>query len=296
MRASAEVLRSSNFGSSYRAALLTGPALVVKRFREMNGVGREDFHEHMTRLGRLKHPKLLPPRCFLPQERREAPRHRLHRQRKLRNRSAERPTLDWPRRLKIVKRVARGLTFLDKELPTLVVPHGHLKSSNVFLGEDYEPLLTDYGLASVMTKDAKHLLVACQSQEFAPANQVTRKSDVWSFGILILEILTGKYPANFLHQGGSSGGGSDLAEWVNSIAREASTGAVLDKDMQGTANAEGEMSKLLKIGLRCCEPEAEDRWDLATAVQMIEELRETDHDDSGWCASDGDDSSLSRKN
>ncbi|KAG9449767.1 hypothetical protein H6P81_009732 [Aristolochia fimbriata] len=125
---------------------------------------------------------------------------------------------------------------------------------------------------------------------------VTRKSDVWSFGILILEILTGKYPANFLHQGGSSGGGSDLAEWVNSIAREASTGAVMDKDMQGTANAQGEMSKLLKIGLSCCELEAEDRWDLATAVQKIEELRETDHDDSGSCASDGDDSSLSRKN
>ncbi|KAG9449326.1 hypothetical protein H6P81_009291 [Aristolochia fimbriata] len=301
MRASAEVLRSSNFGSSYKAALLTGPALVVKRFREMNGVGREDFHEHMRRLGRLKHPNLLPLVAFYYRRDEkllvtdfignESLVQSLHG-----NRSAERPTLDWPRRLKIVKGVARGLTFLHKELPTLVVPHGHLKSSNVVLGEDYEPLLTDYGLAPVMTKDAKHLLVAYQSPEFAQANQVTRKSDVWSFGILILEILTGKYPANFLHQGGGSGGGSDLAEWVNSIAREASTGAVFDKDMQGTANAEGEMSKLLKIGLSCCELEAEDRWDLATAVQKIEELRETDHDDSGSCASDGDDSSLSRKN
>lgn len=60
LRASAEVLGSSSFGSSYKAVLLTGPAMVVKRFRQMSNVGKEDFHEHMTRLGSLSHPNLLP--------------------------------------------------------------------------------------------------------------------------------------------------------------------------------------------------------------------------------------------
>lgn len=60
LKASAEVLGSGNFGSSYKATLVDAPAVVVKRFKEMNGVGREDFQEHMRRLGRLSHPNLLP--------------------------------------------------------------------------------------------------------------------------------------------------------------------------------------------------------------------------------------------
>jgi hypothetical protein len=65
LRASAEVLGSGNFGSSYKATLCDGPAVVVKRFKDMNGVGREDFSEHMRRLGRLAHPNLLPLVAYL---------------------------------------------------------------------------------------------------------------------------------------------------------------------------------------------------------------------------------------
>lgn len=60
LKASAEVLGSGSFGSSYKASLSDGPAVVVKRFKEMNGAGREDFYEHMRRIGRLSHPNLLP--------------------------------------------------------------------------------------------------------------------------------------------------------------------------------------------------------------------------------------------
>ena len=65
LRASAEVLGSGTFGSSYKATLCEGPAVVVKRFKDMNGVGREDFSEHMRRLGRLAHPNLLPLVAYL---------------------------------------------------------------------------------------------------------------------------------------------------------------------------------------------------------------------------------------
>ncbi|KAL0430694.1 UNVERIFIED_CONTAM: Pollen receptor-like kinase [Sesamum radiatum] len=65
MRASAEVLGSGNFGASYKAVLVDGEALVVKRFKQMNNVAKEDFHEHMRRLGRLKHLNLLPLVAYL---------------------------------------------------------------------------------------------------------------------------------------------------------------------------------------------------------------------------------------
>lgn len=60
LKSSAEVLGTGNFGCTYRASLLNGPSVVVKRFRDMNRAGREDFEEHMRRLGRLSHPNLLP--------------------------------------------------------------------------------------------------------------------------------------------------------------------------------------------------------------------------------------------
>lgn len=64
LKASAEVLGSGNFGASYKAVLVSGHAVVVKRFKEMNRVGREDFQEHMRRLGRLSHPNLLPLQAY----------------------------------------------------------------------------------------------------------------------------------------------------------------------------------------------------------------------------------------
>lgn len=60
LKASAEILGSAGFGSSYKAVILDGYAVVVKRYKQMNNVPREEFHEHMRRLGNLSHPNLLP--------------------------------------------------------------------------------------------------------------------------------------------------------------------------------------------------------------------------------------------
>lgn len=60
LRASAEILGSGCFSSSYKASLPNGPKIVVKRFKQMNNVGKEEFQEHMRRIGRLNHPNLLP--------------------------------------------------------------------------------------------------------------------------------------------------------------------------------------------------------------------------------------------
>jgi len=60
LRASAEILGSGYYSSSYKASLLNGAVMVVKRFKKMNNLGREEFQEHMRRIGRLNHPNLLP--------------------------------------------------------------------------------------------------------------------------------------------------------------------------------------------------------------------------------------------
>ncbi|KAL6603698.1 hypothetical protein ACP70R_044059 [Stipagrostis hirtigluma subsp. patula] len=289
LRASAEVLGSGNFGASYKATLLDGPSMVVKRFKAMNAVGREEFAEHMRRLGRLAHPNLLPVVAYLYKKDEKllvtdymvsgSLAHLLHG-----GARSSLPPLDWPKRLKIIKGVARGLAHLYDELPMLTVPHGHLKSSNVLLDAAFEPVLSDYALVPVITpQHAAQVMVAYKSPECAASGRASRKSDVWSLGILVLEVLTGKFPANFLRQGRA--GATDLAGWVHSVVREEWTGEVFDKDMRAPRSGEGEMVKLLKVGLGCCEPDVARRWDIAEALARIEELRERDAGDDSSTAS-----------
>ncbi|XP_027357418.1 pollen receptor-like kinase 1 [Abrus precatorius] len=284
LRASAEILGSGCFSSSYKAALLSGPVMVVKRFKQMNNVGREEFQEHMRRIGRLNHPNLLPLVAYY--YRREEKllvtdfvhngslAVRLHGYQGL-----GQPSLDWATRLKIVKGIAKGLEYLYKEMPSLIAPHGHLKSSNVLLGESFEPTLTDYGLVPVINQElAPDIMVIYRSPEYLQYGRVTKKTDVWSLGILLVEILTGHLPANFLQQGKGSDQLS-LANWVNSVVPEEWSSEVFDKDMEVTRNSEGEMVKLLKIALACCEVDVEKRLDLKEAVDRIQEIKETDNEE-----------------
>ncbi|KAL6996078.1 actin-regulating kinase prk1 [Sarracenia purpurea var. burkii] len=281
LRASAEVLGSGHFGASYKAVLMDSQAVVVKRFKQMNNVGREEFHEHMRRLGRLRHPNLLPLVAYYYRKEEKllvfdyvhngSLASQLHG-----NHSVEQPGLDWPIRLKIVKGVARGLAHLYSELPSLIVPHGHLKSSNVLLDESFEPLLMDYTLVPVVNPEhAQRIMVAYKSPEYTRHARTTRKTDVWSLGILILEILTGKFPANYLSPG--TGNNMDnLASWVDSIVKE-DAAQVFDEEMGYTHNGtKGEMLKLFKIGVACCEEDVEKRLDIKEALEKIEDLKERD--------------------
>lgn len=283
LRASAEVLGSGNFGASYKAAIMNGEAMVVKRYKQMNNVGREDFHEHMRRLGRLNHPNLLPLLAYYYRKDEKllvskfmedgSLASRLHA-----NHTLDKPGLDWLTRLKIIKGVAKGLSYLYNELPSIVVPHGHLKSSNVLLDKNFEPLLSDYALRPVINQDKAHMLMtAYKSPEYAINGRISRKTDVWCLGILILELLTGKFPENYLTSGYESN--TNLATWVNEMVKEKKTSEVFDTEMSGTKNSKSEMINLLKIGLSCCEEDLETRPELKDVVLEIEQLKEGDDED-----------------
>ncbi|XP_015966353.1 pollen receptor-like kinase 1 [Arachis duranensis] len=279
LKASAEILGSGCYSSSYKASLLSGPMVVVKRFKQMNNCNKEDFQEHMRRIGMLSHPNLLPLVAYYYRREEKllitdfVPNGslavRLHGHQAL-----GQPSLDWPTRLKIVKGISKGLEYLYKEMPSLIAPHGHLKSSNVLLNENYEPVLTDYGLVPVINQElASDIMVIYKSPEYLQQGRVTKKTDVWSLGILILEILTGKFPANFLQQG--RGSELSLANWVDSVVPEEWSSEVFDKEMGASKENEVEMAKLLRIALACCEADVEKRLDVKEAVDRIQEVKES---------------------
>ncbi|CDY33451.1 BnaC01g32740D [Brassica napus] len=283
LRASAEVLGSGCFGASYKAGISSGKTLVVKRYKHMNNVGRDEFHEHIRRLGKLSHPNLLPLVAyyyrreeklliaeFMPNRSLASHLHANH--------SVDQPGLDWPTRLNIIQGVAKGLGYLFKELPTLTIPHGHLKSSNVVLNKAFEPLLTDYALRPVMNSEQSHnLMIAYKSPEYSLKGHITKKTDVWCLGVLILELITGRFPENYLSKGYDAN--MSLVTWVSDMVKEKKTSDVFDKEMIGKKNCKAEMLSLLKIGLSCCEEDEERRMEMTDAVEKIERLRESSDTD-----------------
>ncbi|KFK39918.1 hypothetical protein AALP_AA3G306100 [Arabis alpina] len=295
LKASAEILGSGCFGASYKTVLSNGSVMVVKRFKHMNNAGFEEFQEHMTRLGKLKHENLLPvvayyykkeEKLFVSDfvEKGSLAAH-LHG-----HKSLENPGLDWPTRLNIVKGVARGLLYLHNNLPSLMAPHGHLKSSNVLLNEKFEPLMTDYGLIPMINEEsAQELMVAYKSPEYLKQSRVTKKTDVYGLGVLILEILTGKLPESFSNPDKENE--EDMANWVRSIFKGEWTQELFDQEMGRTNNCEAEILKLLRIGLSCCEVDVEKRLDVREVVEKLEDLtkeREGDDDFYSTYASEAD--------
>ncbi|KAG6389002.1 hypothetical protein SASPL_150439 [Salvia splendens] len=266
LKSSAEILCSSVFGSTYKAGL-KGKKMTVKRFKHMNQVSKEDFNEHMRRLGRINHRNVHSILAFYYKKEEKlfvadfvhngslaAPRH-------------GNQSLEWRTRLKIVKGVAKGLLYLHNELPSLSPAHGHLKASNVLLDADFNPVLTDYSLIPILNKDhAKHHMIAYKSPEYKETGKLTKKTDVWCFGHLILEILTGR-PSTIDQQPDVN-----LATWLETSGSGAS---VFDQDMAVT----GDMMKLLKIGLSCCQARVERRPEIKEVVEMVEEIKDKEFDD-----------------
>ncbi|KAL0546198.1 hypothetical protein IC582_016104 [Cucumis melo] len=283
LRASAEILGSGSFGSSYKATILSN-AVVVKRYKHMNNVGREEFHEHMRRLGRLTHPNLLPLVAYYYRKEEKllisdfvdngSLASHLHG-----NHNLEEAGLDWATRLKIIRGIARGLSYLYASLPNIVAAHGHLKSSNVLLDESMEPLLTDYGLSPVANlEQGQSLMMAYKSPEYAQMGRITKKTDIWSFGIVILEMLTGRFPENYLTRNHDPK--ADLAAWVNNMIKEKKTAQVFDTELgRARESSKGELLKMLKIALSCCEEDVDRRLDLNQVAAEIEDLNDEDSSD-----------------
>lgn len=178
--------------------------------------------------------------------------------------------LDWPVRFKIVQGIAKGLGYLHTEFASSDLPHGNLKSSNVLLSPSNEPLLSEFGFNPLINPSvAAQALFAYKAPEAAQYG-VSAKCDVYCLGIIILEILTGKFPSQYLS---NSKGGIDVVQWVKSTISEGRESELLDPEIASSSNSVGQMKQLLHIGAACAESDPVQRLDMREAIQRIEEIQ-----------------------
>lgn len=151
-----------------------------------------------------------------------------------------------------------------------MAPHGNLKSTNVLYTGNNTVVVSDYGLAAIIALPiAAQRMVAYKSPEYQSLKRVSKKSDVWSYGSLLLELLTGRIPSHTAPEGN----GVDICSWVHRAVREEWTAEIFDHEICGRRRSYQGMLSLLQIAIRCCDMSPEIRPDMAEVVKEVEIIK-----------------------
>ncbi|CAM6101203.1 unnamed protein product [Calypogeia fissa] len=283
---SGELLGSGGFGSVYRGKLVpkgcTKPSEVaVKRISSTSRQGAQEFLAEVKIIGRMQHRNLVRllgwchqqgelllvydymPNGSLDQL--------LYKKMDQNHSQGGEPVLTWARRLRIVFGVATALAFLHEEWEHRVI-HRDVKSSNVMLDKDFNARLGDFGLARMYKHGQAPPSTAVLAgtlgylaPEILHTLKFTEKTDVYSFGTLVLEVATGKKP--LLGIDSKTYDELFLVDWVWGLYSEDKLLDAADCRLQN-AYDQGEMLTFLKLGLLCSHPDANERPTMRDVINI----------------------------
>lgn len=172
--------------------------------------------------------------------------------------------------MKIAQGMTRGLYHLHAHENSI---HGNLTSSNILLDEHINAKIADFGLSRLMTAAASSNVIATagalgyRAPELSKLKKANTKTDIYSLGVIILELLTGKSPGEAMN-------GVDLPQWVASIVKEEWTNEVFDLELMRDASTIGdELLNTLKLALHCVDPSPSARPEVQQVLQQLEEIR-----------------------
>uniref|UniRef100_A0A803N826 Protein kinase domain-containing protein n=1 Tax=Chenopodium quinoa TaxID=63459 RepID=A0A803N826_CHEQI len=175
----------------------------------------------------------------------------------------------WRIRWNICVGIARGLAFLHEEVRPHIV-HRDIKASNILLDKDLTPKISDFGLARLMPPNASHVstrvagTLGYLAPEYAVRGQLTRKADIYSFGVLLVEIVSGRCNTNMRLPDGDR----YLLERIWEYYQRKELVELVDESLEGHYDVE-EACRFLKIGLLCTQDAPKLRPAMSTVVKML---------------------------
>lgn len=174
---------------------------------------------------------------------------------------------------------AKGLARIHGEYSAAKIPHGNVKSSNVLLDKNGVACIADFGLSLLLNPaHAVARLSGYRAPEQAEEKKLSQEADVYSFGVLLLEVLTGRapssqYPSPARPHMELEEQEVELPKWVKSVVKEEWTSEVFDQELLRYKNIEEELVSMLNVGLACVVSQPEKRPSMLEVVKMIQNIR-----------------------
>ncbi|KAG6490784.1 PTI1-like tyrosine-protein kinase At3g15890 [Zingiber officinale] len=261
------------FGSVYWGQLWDGSQIAVKRLKVWSNKADLEFGVEVEVLGKLRHKNLLSLRgyCAEGQERLIVYDYlpnlslvsHLHGQN-----SAESP-LDWSKRMCIAIGAAEGIVYLHHYATPHVI-HRDIKASNVLLDSDFQAQVADFGFAKFVPDGASHVTTKVKgtlgylAPEYAMYGKASESCDVYSFGILLLELVSSKKPIEKL----STTLKLRITEWALPLARERNFKEIADPKLQAKYDEE-ELKRMVLVALTCTQSMPEKRPTMIEVVNLL---------------------------
>ncbi|XP_009364729.2 cysteine-rich receptor-like protein kinase 10 [Pyrus x bretschneideri] len=266
-------LGKGGFGQVYKGTLSNGQEVAVKRLSRNSCQGTEEFKNEMVLVAKLQHRNLvrLLGFCLEGEEKILVYEYVLNKSLDCFLFDPEKQgQLDWSRRYQIISGIARGIMYLHEDSRLRII-HRDLKASNILLDGDMHPKISDFGMARIFEVDQTQAntnrivgTYGYMSPEYAMHGQFSVKSDMYSFGVLVLEIINGKKNSHFFQTNAAE----NLASHAWKLWRDETSLELLDPSLRDSYSRT-EVIRCIHIGLLCVQEDPADRPTMQSVVLML---------------------------
>ncbi|KAK4485131.1 hypothetical protein RD792_007743 [Penstemon davidsonii] len=267
-------LGEGGFGAVYMGELPNKQSIAVKRLSAHSGQGIVEFKTEVQLLAKLQHRNLVRLLGFCTQNTEKLLVYEFVQKGSLDHYIFDpinSSILDWEKRYKIIAGIAKGLVYLHEDSRLRII-HRDLKASNVLLDEEMNSKIADFGMARLFAQDETQGNTSrvvgtygYMAPEYAIQGQFSVKTDVFSFGVLVLEIITGQ-KSNVFIQGKNQ---EDLLNYVWRNWCEGTVEQVTDPILRATTYSFSEILRCIHIGLLCVQENANNRPTMPSVVLML---------------------------